>query len=335
MTAVRSIHNQYRGINAHLHSYWQAVGGWSRFHTNHITDIMRTLRPLLLPLGYDADVEPSLQIRRLDDIQPPQYPESDVTIYDLQPDRPRSAHTPPQPASAAELILPIPEALYGEPLSEKEYSAVKVYKVQGSKLDRGTPVAWIELLSPSNKPGGRDADEYFDKRLTILENGIVFIEVDYLHETAPTLKGLPNYRTRRGQMADERGRAYHLIVIDPRPNVRQGWTHVREFDVDAPIPMIDIPLTGEDKLPFDFGVPYRKTFEETLYGQQLVDYSELPQNFDRYSEADRARIVSRMVLILKAVEAKLNLEQAPVEAEAFTLTDGLQQLAALRDRLKS
>lgn len=67
MAPVRSIRNQYLGINAHLHSFWQGVGGWSRFHTNHISDLLRMLRPLLLPLGYDADIEPSLQIRRVDD----------------------------------------------------------------------------------------------------------------------------------------------------------------------------------------------------------------------------------------------------------------------------
>jgi hypothetical protein len=73
--------NQYRGVNAHLYSLWQRLGGWSRFHTNHITDLMRVMRPLLLPVGYDAEVEPS------------QYPESDVTIYDLSPSRPRRMGT--------------------------------------------------------------------------------------------------------------------------------------------------------------------------------------------------------------------------------------------------
>ena len=57
MAPARSVRNQYLGINAHLHSFWQAVGGWSRFHTNHISDLLRMLRPLLLPLGYDADIE--------------------------------------------------------------------------------------------------------------------------------------------------------------------------------------------------------------------------------------------------------------------------------------
>lgn len=332
MNPVRSRVNQYRGVNAHLHSYWQGVGGWSRFHTNHITDLMRVLRPLLLPLGYDADVEPSLQIRRLDDVEPPQYPESDVTIYDLQPGRTRQRQPVPQPGGATEVVLTIPEALQGDPLSEKDYSAIKIYQMTPGKLDRGTPVAWIELLSPSNKPGGRDAQEYFEKRLMIVDNGLVFVEMDYLHESAPTLKGIPNYRTRRGQTTDEKARAYRLAVIDPRPDTQKGIIRVTEFDVDAPIPIINIPLVGTDTLPFDFGIPYRKTFEETLYGQQLVDYRELPPNMDRYSLADQARIANRMLAVLKARADGLDLELGPFPASELPLEEALEALEAFQNR---
>jgi Protein of unknown function (DUF4058) len=323
---IRSVKNQYPGVNAHLHSYWQSVGGWSRFHTNHITDLMRAIRPLLIPMGYDADVEPSLQIRRIDDIKSPQYPESDVTIYDLNPARSHQSRTAPQPAGAAELVVTIPEALYGDPLSENIYNSVKIYPIKPGKLDQGDPVAWIELLSPSNKPGGRDAQEYFDKRLAIIENGIVFIEIDYLHESAPTLQGIPNYRTRRGRMSDEDARAYRILVIDPRPDLQSGLVRVKEFDVDAPIPTMSIPLNGEDALDFDFGLPYRKTFEETLYGQQLVDYSQLPSNFSRYSEADQTRIARRMLAVIEASRSGLDLETAVLTIKDLSLDEALAQI---------
>jgi len=80
MQPVRSIKNQYHGINAHLHSHWQSVGGWNSFHSNHIADLLRLLRAKLLPMGYTAEIEPSLQIRRLD--APAGEPESDITIFD-------------------------------------------------------------------------------------------------------------------------------------------------------------------------------------------------------------------------------------------------------------
>lgn len=92
-TGVRSIRNQYCGINAHLHSYWQSMGGWHSFHGNHITDLLRALRAALLPMGYTADLESSLQVRRLD--QPMDEQESDITIFDPHPVRPFLPTTQP------------------------------------------------------------------------------------------------------------------------------------------------------------------------------------------------------------------------------------------------
>lgn len=167
MGPLHAIRNQYPGINAHLHSYWQGRCGWSRFHTNHIADLLRALRPALLPRGYDADIEPSLQIRRLDDAEPPRFPESDLTIDDRDHEcaaRPGGQSS----ASVAELVTPLAEGLFGAPLSANDYGALKIYETVPGRLDRGEPIARIELLSPSNKPGGRDAREYFDKRLSVV-----------------------------------------------------------------------------------------------------------------------------------------------------------------------
>ena len=63
MNPINPIKNQYRGINAHLHSFWQSEGGWDSFHTNHIADLMRLINTAL-PTGYVANIEQSLQIRR-------------------------------------------------------------------------------------------------------------------------------------------------------------------------------------------------------------------------------------------------------------------------------
>jgi hypothetical protein len=118
MTPVSSVKNQYQGINAHLHSYWQSEGGWNGFHTAHIGDLSKLLKACLLPMGYTADLEPSLQIRRLD--YPVGEPESDVTIYDLDPKRslqPNMAHLP----RSEVLVLPIPELLDERPLSSTLY----------------------------------------------------------------------------------------------------------------------------------------------------------------------------------------------------------------------
>ncbi len=326
MAAVRSVKNQYLGINAHLHSYWQAEGGWSDFHSRHIVHLVDTLKPLLLPLGYTAAIEPSIQIRRLDGPAAPENPEADVLIYERDPGRIRQPHPQPVLTSAGEVVLPLVETLQIDQRSARDYRAVKLYALRAGRPQRGEPIAWIELLSPNNKPGGRDAQEYLDKRIKIVENGIVFIELDYLHESAPTIRGFPSYRRRRSQTAAAGAHPYRLVIIDPRPDLAHGQVRVREFDVDEALPTVTIPLVADDALAFDFGRPYRKTFEEALFGLELVDYGQLPVNFQRYSDADQARIAARMVTVLEAARQGRDLESGPFPAKEVTLETALMEI---------
>ncbi|MFZ4658870.1 MAG: DUF4058 family protein [Caldilineaceae bacterium] len=334
MAAVCSVKNQYWGINAHLHSYWQAVGGWSDFHSAHIGDISKTLKARLLPMGYTTEIEQSLQIRRVDDSR--EWPEADVTIYDLLRERPlpqRSSSV--VEADAATVVLPLPLMVDENPVSTKPYGAVAVYETIARKRDRGEPVAWVELLSPANKGKGADATTYLEKRRMILESGIVFIEIDYLYETPSTFARLPRYGRAeknggQGQHRTpaEQGHPYRIVVLDPRPDLQNGKVYLAEFDVDAPIPTVPIPLNGDDLLRFDFGSPYRKTFEEELYGLEFVDYRALPQRFQRYQIADQARIAARMLAVLAAMQDGVDLETGPFVAKATPLDEALAIVAA-------
>lgn len=328
MRPLHSIKNQYPGINAHLHSYWQGRRGWSRFHTNPIADLLRALRPALLPRGSDADIEPALQIRRLDDAEPPRFPESDLTIYDLDRDRAARPGESQSRAGVAELVMPLAEGLFGEPLSANDYGVLKIYEAVPGRLDRGALIARIELLSPSNKPGGCDTRDYFDKRLSVIESGIAFIEIDYLHESPMTLRGLPGYHARRGGPPDNRAHAYRIAIRDPRPDFGRGTLRVGDFDVDAPLPIVALPLSGDETLAFDFGPPYRKMFEETLYGLQLVDYGALPDGFDRYSTTDQRRIATRMLAVAEAA-AGHDLETGPFPVRELPIAEALARIAEL------
>ncbi|MFN8490597.1 MAG: DUF4058 family protein [Caldilineaceae bacterium] len=327
MQPIRSIKNQYLGINAHLHSDWQNRGGWNSFHGNHIADLLRLLRVKLLPMGYTAEIEPSLQIRRLD--APDSEPESDITIFDPHPVRPFLETAQFSPPSGV-LVLSAPDALREPPLSEKELQGIAVYRIETRGRERGQPVAWLELLSPSNKGGSEDAELYREKRSKILHSGVVFVEIDYLHESGATLGRVANYRIRRNQPALSTAHPYRIAVIDPRPNFAQGQAYINEFDVDTVVPTVMIPLNGEDVLHFDFNVPYQKTFEETLYGLELVDYSQLPLRFERYSPADQARVVNRMLTVMNAVRQGKDLESGPFPVEALPLEEALAQVEALK-----
>ena len=328
-TGVRSIRNQYRGINAHLHSYWQRMGGWHSFHGNHIADLLRALRAALLPMGYTADLESSLQVRRLD--QPIDEQESDITIFDPHPVRPFLPTTQPVAAPGV-VVLPVSDALQEPPVSDKEFMAIAIYQLVHRGRDQGTLVAWLELLAPSNKGGSQDAVTYRKKRSQLIHGGLVFVELDYLHESGSTLGRLANYRIRRRQAAEADDHPYRIAVIDPRPNFAEGKAYIAEFDVDEPIPTLTIPLNGEDTLRFDFDQPYQKTYTETLYGLELVDYSQLPHHFDRYSPTDQARIANRMVAVLQAAQTGVDLESGPFTAGALLLEEALAQIDLYQNR---
>jgi hypothetical protein len=151
--AVRSVINQYRGINAHLHSYWQAAGGWNNFHNRHIDDLAGWLRQSLLPMGYTAIMEHSLQIRRWHSDEGRTL-RADIAISDLQPGPRLGVGTSSeQQLTVADMVTEIEV--------EKPYMALAIYPLS---RESGEPVAWLELLSPANKGQGRDAQSYLSKR---------------------------------------------------------------------------------------------------------------------------------------------------------------------------
>lgn len=334
MKPIRSIKNQYHGINAHLHSHWQAEGGWSGFHGPHINDLLRLLLVDLLPMGYVAEYESSLQIRRLDDVDAaPQFPESDIGIYDLNSERakqpPVSRFLTDMPDAANTLVLPPLEVLLLDPISEHDYPAIAIYEQDQSGQKGGEPVVWIELLSPSNKGDGQDAESYREKRLKIIQSGLVFVEIDYLHESKPTWRNVADYRNRKqGTKSHPNSHPYRIAVIDPRPTIEEGRAAIVEFDVDSTIPTVAIPLNGEDVLHFDFGAAYQKTLEETFFCYRLVDYSQWPQQVERYSEADQARIAIRMATVCRAEQQEIELDQGPFPAEEITHEEAKAYLAA-------
>lgn len=327
MGTVQSVKNQYRGINAHLHSLLQTEGGWDSFHTIHIGHLTTALQAQLIPMGYEADIEQSLQIKRANEFLG--TPISDISVFDSDPARQFEIPLG-YSGDTHEIVMPIPTLLS---LTEEEityYKAVGLYQASSNREDRGKPVAWIELLPPSNKPTGRDFESYRDKRAKILHSGIVFIELDYLHQYPPTFDSLSNYAPRgKGQPPAFGSHPYRITVIDPRPDFFEGQGHSRQFDVDDLIPEMKILLNAGDVLEFDFNLPYQRTFEEMRYGRR-VDYSQQPLNFELYSSDDQARILWRMLAVLKAAQQGDDLETGiPLIVEEGTLETAQRQFEQL------
>jgi len=318
---VRSVVNQFLGVNAHLHSFWQGMGKWNRFHNYYVAQLMGALKAKLLPMGYTAELEESLQIRRLGDDRP-RRPKADVIVRDLEPGR--VSQSSPSPGNGAQMLTV--EELLEEVDTEHPYSAVVIYE-RLPDFRTGDAVAWIELLSPSNKGESSDANAYLGKRWILLEQGLIFVEVDYLHETPPTFHKLTDYTQN-----EPGSHSYRIVVLDPRPNFRTGPTSINEFDVDNAIPNVTIPLNAGDSLRFDFGEVYQKTFIDGLYGYDM-DYAELPLNFDRYSKDDQTRIAARMLAVLEAACNDVDLETGLFPVKVVELEMALSQIEALKKQL--
>jgi hypothetical protein len=231
----------------------------------------------------------------------------------------QAAAQPAALASATVQAVALDELLEGEQDIEHPYSAILISE-RLADFQPGEAVVWIELLSPTNKGDTKDAYTYHAKRHLWLEKGLVFVELDSLHETPPTFDRLRDYS--RGAPDTY---AYRMVVVDPRPAYRDARASVYEFDVDAPLPIVTIPLNAGDQLKFDFDAVYHKTFREALYGYDM-DYAELPVNFERYSAADQTRIARRMLAVLTAQRAGLDLETGPFPVETIALDEALKQI---------
>ncbi len=312
---IQSRLNQYLGVNAHLQSHYQAEGGWPAFHDNHITHLQEMLGDQLEPYGYIVDNAASLQVRYHDPT--PQFPD----VHFEKPDVAIREHRTPKDIGASHtaitapqvLVLSIPEA---SGLDEKQFlRALAIREAKPKESQLGRIVTWIEILSPSNKPGGQDWNEYAGKRLSIIAAGIPLVEVDYLHKQPPVIAGLPRYRAnvRKKLSADPAAKAYNIAITDPRPTLYTGRTQVYPFGVDEHIPQISIPLSGNDTLPFDFGLVYNRTFSLSAH-YLLVNYEQPPVEFKTYTAKDQARIRNRMALI---VAHRHELDHGPFANEAL------------------
>src|SRR5258708_7477408 len=234
--------SQYLGINAHANSLMQnEFGEWASFHHDHVTDITRALNKVL-PEGYEARTERSLQIKEIRPGSENQqettyrYPQPDSTAFDVQRKHPPTWQPPP--IAEAELVLPVLETM---DLQEDEPSASVIYKIEeGDKF--GRPVTPIELLSPTNKPSINSEagyqepgyEQYRDKRNATLRSGLPLVEIDYLHQRPPIIRKIAGYPT------PPHTHPFTTIVTNPRPSSSTATAHIHQRYVSSRIPVFVI-----------------------------------------------------------------------------------------------
>lgn len=279
--------NRFSGVNPHLNSLLQTPGSedqpslWPMFHSSHINHIADFLNQQL-PARYTAYSEQSLQVRGVDwgDEIVLRRPRPDVTIFG------RGTSTSLQSTSLM-AASPTWEATIAAVIEPLKRPVAVVIRAQAEEGALGQVVARIELLSPSNKPGGGDASAYEDRRIESLESGVPLIEIDYLHETLPIIPGLPVYPL------DDGAYPYMIVVSDPRPAWDTGKVAVYGFGVDEPLPVVPIPLLEAEQVIFDFDAVYQHTFTARRL-HNLIDYADEPHRFQTYSREDQQRILEHI-----------------------------------------
>lgn len=284
--SIHMLRNQYRGVNAHLHSHFQRRGGWAEFHRAHMNDLLEELQSVLWPdTGYTVRLERSIQPVHNDmfpDKSTASHPEYKVEVdeYAFSTDRDLS-RLPLQPVEP-KLILPVTS------LFTEDEDLMSVVILRGEQL-----ITRIELLSPASKPPGSHYSQYLFRRTRTLLSQINLVEIDYLHERRSPVLEVPDYTKH-----EPGSYPYSIMVSHLASPTGPGHTEVYAFWVEEPIPVIAIPLAGDDVVTFDFGAAYHKTFAaNNLNGLRIVDYAKLPEGIESYSENDRQRIHMRIRLV--------------------------------------
>ncbi len=273
--------NPYPGINAHVNSMLQTPGTpdqpaiWHAFHSQHITHIMDALNAQLMP-QFIALGEQSLQTRGFDMGGQVEIlsPVPDVTIFQ----QPHVAVALPQPTTQPRWRARLAEVL--EPIPQPRAILLREMLPQ-SKL--GQIVARIELLSPSNKPGGSHYHAYAARRIAAIDTGVPLIEVDYLHEQRSPELRLPRYPETPNAYP------YHVLVNDPRAGWDVGEVQAFSFGLAEPLTSFPLPLPGVEGVSFDLNSAYQHSITVGPW-RTIVDYAQPPERFETYSADDQAFI---------------------------------------------
>lgn len=174
----------------------------------------------------------------------------------------------------------------------------------------GKPITWIELLSPTNKPGGSGFLQYSEKRNLTLRSGIALVEIDYLHESRPVLSRLASYPD-----GEPKAYPYIILVTNPRPSLQDGQSNVYGCGVDERLPLVDIPLSGDEQVTLDSRSVYNQSFSSLASYSRRVDYERAPDRLDSYQPGDQERIRRRMAAVVRAYQQGLDLERGPFEVQ--------------------
>jgi len=229
--------------------YLEAQGLWEGFHLRFVTYLCDALNDAL-PENYIAELGERL---RLIDLSKQEAKEvlPDVAILGAGRKTARGP-APPTAMGGAIALEPVTVPL---PRTTRE---VRDAWIEVLHLPKRSPVAVIELLSPTNK-AGMGLAEYRRKRRKMIRQKVHLIEFDFLMggHRLPMDGPLPP------------GDYYALVSrADRRPD-----SDVYAWTVRDPLPRVPVPLAGADPdVMLDLGPIFDTAYERGRYAR-LIDYA--------------------------------------------------------------
>jgi len=229
---------------------------WGEVHTRLIVAISTELNKQL-PEGLNAEIDQYVTIAEdRDEESFSSRRNPDVFIPD------RYGYEPPvlKNGSAVAVAVAVLEApttetvlLSGEIVKHRR---ILIQTNDGKKI-----LTAIELLSPSNKDGGKDQDSYLAKRNQYLASGTNLVEIDLLRAGVRLPFGYPSPPS-----AD-----YYILVSAA---VRRPKTSVWALTMRQRIPVVGVPLNEKwSDVPLDLRSCLQKIYDEGRFGNK-ADYTK-------------------------------------------------------------
>lgn len=219
---------------------------WTSFHAHLATEIARQLLPRLRP-KYVALPERTYLSGSPEDVF--------ITVQPLVPDVGvrRTGSKQAVPGGTGVAAAPVR-------LRSRVTTAIPHYRIEIRDTQRRRLVTAIELLSPSNKRGGRK--EYLRKRRRFLQSSAHLLEIDLHHQgkRVPLLDPYPPG-------------AYFVLLNRAR---KRSWTEVWAVAIDQALPTVLVPLLkGDPDVPLDLQEAFNHVYDEGGF-DLVVDYTQAP-----------------------------------------------------------
>jgi hypothetical protein len=232
---------------------------FQELHTQMLAEMQALLQPQLRP-KYVARLE-----RHLSEGSVWDAPEGSISLERKEPDLTVVSHSTGRKPAGSTAVLATATASAAEELDADELELRKQRRIVIYVLDRPRrAVTGIELLSPGNKQAGAVAQErYLEKRASALHGGLHWVEIDLLRGGVrpPIPVPLPT------------SASYLSYVAQATPT---GWNHlVYSWALREPLPVLPIPLLGEDQAQLDLGRCFAVAYDR-IAADDEVDYGTDP-----------------------------------------------------------